>query len=106
MRPLKLTLAGFRSYSKEQSITFDNKGLFAIIGDTGAGKSTILEGIVFALYNASTWDERNSRSLISDGAANMSVRLEFEAEGRNYRITRCIFKENYSALFALTGGIQ
>ena len=51
MRPLKLTLAGFRSYSKEQSITFDNKGLFAIIGDTGAGKSTILEGIVFALYN-------------------------------------------------------
>ena len=52
MRPLKLTMQSFGSYGKKTVIDFTNTGqnLFLITGDTGAGKSTIFDAIVFALY--------------------------------------------------------
>ncbi|MCI8505695.1 MAG: SMC family ATPase [Lachnospiraceae bacterium] len=52
MRPLKLTMQAFGSYGKALSIDFrkPNQNLFLITGDTGAGKTTIFDAIVFALY--------------------------------------------------------
>ena len=61
MRPLRLRVRGLRSYRADQEIDFSNVALMAIVGDTGAGKSSILEAITYALYNATTWDQRRAR---------------------------------------------
>lgn len=52
MRPLRLTMQAFGSYGRREVVDFEktNQNLFLITGDTGAGKSTIFDAVVFALY--------------------------------------------------------
>ena len=52
MRPITLTMQAFGSYGRKTEIDFTkaNRNLFLITGDTGAGKTTIFDAIVFALY--------------------------------------------------------
>ncbi|MBO0746280.1 MAG: SMC family ATPase, partial [Candidatus Dormibacteraeota bacterium] len=88
MRPRHLWMQGLRSYRQPAEVDFTKDGLLAIVGDTGAGKSSILEAITYALYNATTWDQRNVKALISDGMQTMVVELAFEADGHTYRIRR------------------
>ena len=88
MRPLRLEIEGLRSYRHKQDIDLDKRGLVAIIGDTGAGKSSILEALVYALYNATTWDQRGVKALVADGARKLAVVLEFSADGKEWRVTR------------------
>lgn len=54
MRPRRLRVKGLRSFRAEREIDFTDLGLVALVGDTGAGKSSILEAITYALYNATT----------------------------------------------------
>ena len=51
MRPVKLTMQAFGSYGKLTQIDFQepNQNLFLVTGDTGAGKTTIFDALVFAL---------------------------------------------------------
>ena len=95
MRPLRLRVKGLRSFRSEVGIDFTDLGLVAIVGDTGAGKSSILEAITYALYNATTWDQRGVKQLISDGATTMSVQLEFACDDQVYRITRSTSRGQY-----------
>ena len=52
MRPMKLTMQAFGSYGEKTEIDFSGlkQNLFLISGDTGSGKTTIFDAIVFALY--------------------------------------------------------
>lgn len=88
MRPLRLSMRGLRSYRGECIIDFRDRGLIAIVGDTGAGKSSILEAITYALHNATTWDQRAVGQLISDGVQSMSVELEFQAGDHVWSVNR------------------
>src|ERR671931_2780796 len=95
VRPRLLRVKGLRSFRAEREIDFADLGLVAVVGDTGAGKSSILEAITYALYNATTWDQRGVKQLISDGATTMSVELEFTVDGHVWRIARSTSRGAY-----------
>ena len=59
MRPISLKLDAFGSYGKETLIDFTKptQNLFLITGDTGSGKSTIFDAIVYALYGVGKENE-------------------------------------------------
>ena len=50
MRPLRLLLDGFGSYRQAASVDFTDIDFFALTGPTGSGKSTVIDGLCFALY--------------------------------------------------------
>ncbi|WP_037496258.1 AAA family ATPase [Solirubrobacter soli] len=102
MRPLELRLSGFRSYRSERVVSFRDLDLVAIIGDTGAGKSSLLEAMTWALYGASTWSKRASSELLAHGARRMSVSLEFEAAGGVWRVVRAYGSANTAVLECLS----
>jgi exonuclease SbcC len=91
-----LTFAGIGPYKAEQHIDFDaleDDGIYLISGKTGAGKSTILDAICFALYNAvPRFDGGPTQTrLRSDYCAPEDpsfVTLEFSVHGDRYRVTR------------------
>ncbi|WP_395292178.1 AAA family ATPase [Kitasatospora hibisci] len=87
MKPRKLTFAGMRSYPGSCTVDFTDKRLIGILGPTGAGKSTILEAIIFALYGRTSWGARGYE-LISQGCTRMAVSFEFEMNGRLWRVAR------------------
>lgn len=95
MRPLKLTMTAFGPYKGTETVDFtelESNNLFVISGNTGAGKTTIFDGICFALYgSASGMDREDNRMLRSDFAdddTHTSIKLEFELHDRFYRILR------------------
>ncbi|MFC9337453.1 AAA family ATPase [Streptomyces sp. NPDC057020] len=97
MKPITLTLTGFRSYPTQTTIDFTGKNLVAVLGDTGAGKSSQLDAITFALFRKSSWDAKEPRQLIADGAKAMSVELTFVHDGQNWRVHRTMHATNPNA---------
>lgn len=93
MKVLTLQMEGFGPYLARQTIdftTFDDD-IFVITGKTGAGKSTILDAIVFALYDSvPRYDggESSVRSHFCGAEDPTSVTLEFESGGQRYKVTR------------------
>ena len=73
MKPIQLTMQAFGSYGKKTVIDFTkpDQNLFLITGDTGAGKTTIFDAIVFALYGeaSSVVNRKNGAELQSQFAA-------------------------------------
>jgi exonuclease SbcC len=91
MRPLQLTFSGLRSYpGQSQTLDFSGKTLVAILGDTGAGKTTILEAITLALYGSSSWSNR-VKELFAEGAAVMTVELIFSHHEHTWRVYRAYY---------------
>ncbi len=94
MKPIKLTMSAFGPYASTVEVDFTkfgNSGLFLVAGDTGAGKTTIFDGICFALYGKDSADKRDGKSLRSKYASEntlTSVELEFEDKGKTYTIYR------------------
>ncbi|WP_084243188.1 AAA family ATPase [Planomicrobium okeanokoites] len=95
MRPLKLKLTAFGPYKETETIDFNDlreNRLFVISGSTGAGKTTIFDGISFALYGGASGSDRsetrNLRSDFADDAVHTCVEMEFEIHNQRYRILR------------------
>ena len=89
MRPLKLVVSGFTCFKDIQTIDFANLELFAILGQTGAGKSSLLDAITFALYGVTPRLGRNDvTALIAQGATGLMVSLEFEVGPQTFRASR------------------
>jgi len=95
MRILRAELQAFGPFRERQVAHFDafrEDGLFLIGGRTGAGKSSVLDAIVFALYDVPPrYEGETSRGVRSDFAEldePTFVDLEFEHGGRTYRVRR------------------
>jgi exonuclease SbcC len=88
VRPLKLSLEGFTSFRDKIDLDFTGLDLFAITGPTGAGKSSLIDAIVFALYGQVPRVGDDYKQLISHGAERLSVLLEFAVGKESYRIVR------------------
>lgn len=90
MRPRTLLLEGFRSHRDASEISFDHRSLLAVVGPIGAGKSTILDGICYALYAKTPRVKRSTKTLISSGSEQARLQLVFESDGVEYEVTRVI----------------
>lgn len=95
MKPIKLIISAIGPYAgKLPEIEFDafeEKGLFLISGDTGAGKTTIFDAICFALYGTTSGtyrDTKNLRSEYAGDSAQSYVDFYFSHQGREFHIWR------------------
>ena len=89
MRPLSLTLEGFTCFKQRQTISFDGLELFAIWGPTGAGKTSLLDAMVFALFGrVPRLDERRNRDVISLTRDKAVVIFDFGSGTQKYRVVR------------------
>ncbi|MEC5169937.1 AAA family ATPase [Glaciihabitans sp. GrIS 2.15] len=94
MKIKRLTIAGFGPYKDVQTVDFerfDADGIFLITGKTGAGKSSILDAICYALYGSVPRYDGTQALLRSDHADLADptfVELEFSIDGTDYRVNR------------------
>ncbi len=94
MKPRKLTMKAFGPYAGTEVIDFtklEDNHMFLIHGPTGAGKTTILDGICYALYGETNGGERtveSMRSHFADEACETEVELVFSIHGTHYKIIR------------------
>ena len=95
MKPLKLTMKAFGAYADETVVDFDQlrNGLFLITGDTGAGKTTIFDAMVFALFGKASGTNREYRMFHSDyvdKGVDTEVTFTFSHNGQVYEVYRNI----------------
>ncbi|MFQ4138998.1 AAA family ATPase [Nodosilinea sp. PGN35] len=100
MKPIELTLTGFTSFREKTRIDFSKLDIFSITGPTGAGKSSILDAITYAIYGKVSrlqgLREQSAKQLCSQGRNSLTVQLLFQARGETYRITRSWKKKGKS----------
>lgn len=94
MKPISIELSAFGPYKDKVIIDFTKigeNGIFLITGDTGAGKTTIFDAIVFALYGDVSGSNRQVNTVRSDFADSDTktyVSLQFSHKGKTYLVTR------------------
>jgi len=86
MRPRRLEFEGFTAFRDRTVIDFEGADLFALCGPTGAGKTTVIDGITFALYGKVPRldDLRAVAPVISQGRVEARVRLDFTVGDTSY----------------------
>ncbi len=94
MRIHHLSIQAFGPFPDRVEVDFDDlsgAGLFLLSGATGAGKTSVLDAVCFALYGDVPGDRGTARRLRSDHAAPglaPEVRLELTMSGRRFRLVR------------------
>lgn len=94
MRIHRLQICGFGPFAGSEDIDFDQlsgHGLFLLNGPTGAGKTSVLDAICFALYGSVPGARQDGKRLRSDHAEptqEPAVTCEFSAQGRRFEVTR------------------
>ena len=90
MRPVRLDMDGFASFRDKTVLDFTDADFFVLVGATGAGKSTVIDAITFALYGTvPRWnDQRMITPALAPTATRGVVRLVFDADGQRYGVAR------------------
>ncbi|KQR82575.1 chromosome segregation protein SMC [Arthrobacter sp. Leaf337] len=94
MRIHRLEISAFGPFAGTEHIDFDrlsSHGLFLLNGATGAGKTSVLDAICFALYGSvpgARQEGKRLRSDHADAAAEPRVTCEFSAKGRHFEVSR------------------
>lgn len=83
-------MEGFASFRERTEVRFDDADYFALVGPTGAGKSTVIDALTFALYGTvARWDHEVKVSPALAPTVNRGVvRLVFDVAGARYSEVR------------------
>ncbi|MGL4803533.1 MAG: AAA family ATPase [Cetobacterium sp.] len=102
MRPIRLEITGLQSFSKKQIVDFDaltTLGLFGIFGETGSGKSTILDAMIFAIFDeiprTMGSKGKNIRPCLNQDSDILEIYFKFALGKDIFEITRC-YKKKFS----------
>ncbi|SJZ86531.1 exonuclease SbcC [Cetobacterium ceti] len=99
MKPILLEIEGLQSFQEKQTIDFEKLseyGLFGIFGETGSGKSSILDGMIFALFNQIPRTNDNGdkiESSLNTLSKILRVYFKFSLGEDIFEVTR-IYKKN------------
>jgi exonuclease SbcC len=90
-----LRVEGFGAFRAPTAVSFDDVEIFALVGPTGSGKSTLIDAICFALYGTVPRyaDRRTVAPVVTAGALEAKVSLTFELGGRRYVATRVVRRD-------------
>lgn len=90
MRPVLLRMEGFAAFRAETTVDFREAEYFALIGPTGAGKSTVIDAMIFALYGSvPRWDDRRAvRLALAPTTMRGTVSLVFDLGDHRYVVAR------------------
>ncbi|MDR0425551.1 MAG: SMC family ATPase, partial [Clostridiales bacterium] len=95
MRPILLEIDGINSFFERQTVDFERAGadnIFVISGETGSGKTTILDCILLSLYQ-NNGDRGRLEDFINLKRTEASVRFVFELDGGLYRMHRVLSRK-------------
>ena len=90
MRPIVMDMHGFASFREQTRVDFTDADFFALVGPTGAGKSTVIDAMTFALYGSvPRWGRKGMVSLaLAPTVARATVKLVFEVDRQRYVVAR------------------
>lgn len=91
MRIQTLEVENFMPYRDPITLDFRDLSLFAIVGETGSGKSSVVDAICYALYGRIPrirTENGQRENIISRGAKQFHVALTFDLGGATYRVIR------------------
>jgi exonuclease SbcC len=108
MRPLRLDLHGFTVFREPTTVDLTDADFFALVGPTGAGKSTVLDAMCFALYGTvPRWaDRRRIENALAPSANEAKVRLVFEAAGARFVATRVVRRDGKGKVSTTHAGLE
>ncbi|MEO6468951.1 MAG: SMC family ATPase [Acidimicrobiia bacterium] len=97
MRPVAITMMGFGAFADPVTLDFEDADLFALVGPTGSGKSTVIDAMCFALYGTIPRyeDRRAVGAAVNSLAAEARVSLTFELGGRRYVAVRVVRRDKH-----------
>ena len=92
MRPVRLELEGFTAFRERTVVDFAGVDLFALTGPTGAGKSSVIDAMIFALYGTVPrfGDDRLVGAVVSQGRTECRVRLDFDVGDERWTAVRVV----------------
>ncbi len=97
MRPLELRIRNFRSYFGDDAVfDFRDRRLVGVVGPIGAGKSSILDAMSFALYGKTPMVAANTKSLIHQRSDGALVALRFVVDGEVWEAVRALRRRGQS----------
>ena len=105
MRPLELTIEGLRSFRAPVTLDLRGRDQIAIVGDTGAGKSSIIEAMTYALYGQATFSGLN-RELMNDAASQLRVVLRFRTADEEWEVARTLRRRASGAVGAQSAQLR
>ena len=88
MIPMRLEITNFLPYRNPDPLDFSGIHVACLAGDNGAGKSALLEAMVWALWGRARDGKRSDDELIHFGEREMRVAFTFELSGQLYQVMR------------------
>ncbi len=106
MLPISIKIEGLNSYAEAVNIDFREfykNHIFGIFGDTGSGKSTILDAIILSIYGKTPRLGKGIKEAINPSKKQINIDFDFSISNKQYRITRNIGEKSKVRLYEVNG---